>query len=36
MRKMKQGVVGQLKRRRCTQRNHIYSREGVRKKKNHR
>jgi hypothetical protein len=31
MKKMKQGLVGLLKRRKCKLRNHIYSREEVRK-----
>jgi hypothetical protein len=33
---MKQGIVGRLKRRRCRLKNHKYSREEVKKMKNHR
>jgi hypothetical protein len=36
MRTMKQGLVGWLKRRRCRPKNHKYSREEVKKMKNHR
>jgi hypothetical protein len=35
MRRMKQGLMGMLKKRKCTMRNHMCSREEVKKRKNH-
>jgi hypothetical protein len=36
MKRMKQGLVGQLGRRKCKLKNHMNSKEGVKKTKNHR